>query len=242
MICYGLIVGSLQEKMKNGNTPVYIIPKDAPEIDTYRGTFKYLDENKCQGLTLCVHQDMVKNGQVAMLQEMIPAMQHYPQIIEQMILGFELKFTEIEGSEIFFPDTYWKREAQYYRWFHKMFNMPLVLFYLHDEDARFYCLAGDMLADKAVTVTGGLDRGGRSTVGFTMAQVNILAARLHNACWMMLVYCHASGFDPKNYIEAMIANFDLHKKLSYETVYKAYKKDIEEGLKLMIKPTGPKRF
>jgi hypothetical protein len=228
--------------MKNGNTPVYIIPKDAPEIDAYRETFKYLDDNKCQGLTLCVHQDMVKDGEVMMLQEMIPAMQHYPQIIEQMILGIELKFTEIEDSGIYFPDSYWKREVEYYRWFHKMFDMPLVLFFLHDEDARFYCLAGDMLADKAVTVTGEVDRGGRSTIEFTNEQVGLMASRLHHACWLMLVYCHASGFDPKSYIEAMIANFDFHKKLSYETVYKAYKKDIEGGLKLMIKPTGPKRF
>ena len=222
-----LYVGSLQKKMKNANIPVYLIPENSPQISHYKELFRYLEQQETPTLSLTVQQDMVFEGEVMMLQDIISTMQHYPQLIEKMILGIELKFTEIEDSEIYFPELYWKRQVEYYRWFNKMFNMPLVLFYLHDEDARFYCLAGDMLAEQSVTTTGVQDSGGRSEIGFTRDQALILVQRLHNACWLMMVYCHASGFDPKSYIEAMIATFSFDFDISYESVYEAYKKDIE---------------
>ena len=226
--------------MKNANIPVYIIPQDAPQINQYKGLFEYLLLPENHTLTLTVQQDMVFEGEVMMLQDIISTMQHYPQLIEKMLLGIELKFTEIEDSEIYFPDLYWKRQVEYYRWFNKMFDMPLVLFYLHDEDARFYCLAGDMLAEQSVTTTGAQDSGGRSEINFTRDQALILVQRLHNACWLMMVYCHASGFNPKSYIEAMIATFSFDFNITYESVYEAYKKDIEEGLQLRLQPNKRK--
>ena len=222
--------------MKNGNTPVYLIPENSPEINEFRELFKYLEDNNSQSLTLNVHEEFVLGGEVMMLQQLLGAMQHFPQIIEQMILGIELKFTEIEDSEIYLPESYWKTEVKYYSWFNNMFNMPIVIFFLHDEDSRFYCLCGDMLADQSVTTTGEVDRGGRSEINFSKEQAEILVNRLFNACWLMMVYCHASGFDPKSYIEAMIATFAFDFDITYENVYDAYKKDIEGGLKLRMMP------
>jgi hypothetical protein len=43
----------------------------------------------------------------------------------------------------------------------------------------------------------------------------------------MLIYCYGSGFDPKVYIEAMLADIDL--PLTYEEVSEAFIKDLENG-------------
>ena len=97
-----------------------------------------------------------------------------------------------------------------------------------------------MLAEQSVTTTGAKDSGGRSEINFTREQALILVERLQNACWLMLVYCHASGFDPKSYIEAMIATFAFDFDITYESIYEIYKKDIEGGLQLRLQPTERK--
>lgn len=219
--------------MNNQNSPIYIIPQDHPAIQTYQAVFEQLAMQHTNTLSMTVHEDTVKGGDVAMIQELLLALQHYPHLIEKMILAIDLHFTEIEDSDVYLPTSYWKSEAIYHQWFHKMLNLPIVIFFLHDEDARFYCLAGDFLAAKAVQI-GEMDRGGRSEITFTQEQATILSNRLYNACWLMLLYCHASGFNPQSYIEAMIASFDF--RFTYQDVYEKYKKDVEAGIELMAAP------
>lgn len=217
------------------NTPVYIAPIDSPDVVQFRDVFAMYENTEYHTLTFDVHQDLVKQGEVAMLQELIIALQHYPNLIERFLFAIDFKFTEIEDSDIVFPESYWKTDPDYYQWFFKMSQLPIVIFFLSDEDARFYCLAGDFLAAKDVIINGGVDKWGKTEIAFTGEQVQVLMDRLFNACWFLLIYCHGSGFEPRSYIETIIAAFDFD--ISYEQVYEAYKKDIEVGIELRVRPS-----
>ena len=216
------------------NTPVFIEVPGSPKVLQYHNVFEAFENSDTHTLTLNVLENYVREGAVAMMQELIVALQHYPHLIERFFLAIEFNFTEIEDSEIYFPESYWKQEIDYYKWFFKMSNLPIVYFFIRDEDARFYCIAGDFLAEQDVQVKGGVDRAGRAEVTFNAEQSRVLANRVFNACWFLLIYCHGSGFDPRSYIEAMIAVFDF--EFTYEQVYEAYKKDIEAGIQLKSEP------
>jgi hypothetical protein len=60
-----------------------------------------------------------------------------------------------------------------------------------------------------------------------------LANRIFNACWFMLIFCHGSEFNPKPFIETMIANYEFD--INYDDIYKAYKTDVEKGIQLQAR-------
>ncbi len=214
------------------NTPIYIEPANSPTVLRYAEIFDFFEKPENNSLSLSVYEELVKNGDVAMIQELIVALQHYPHLIEKFILAIDFQFEEIKDSEIYYPPEYWKYETDYYKWFYQMANLPNILFFIRDEDARFYFLARDFLSDQSVNVTE-RDKAGRATIEFTNEQAQELANRIFNACWFMLIFCHGSGFNPKPFIEAMIANYEFD--INYDDVYNAYKTDVEKGIKLQAR-------
>ncbi len=212
--------------MSQNEKPVYLAPASEPFIKEYDELFRRFAEKDMHTLILTVNTDSVYGGDVAMLQQILMALQHQPHLIEKLLFCLEIKFTLIEDSDIYIPETYWKTEAVYYRWFHKLSASPLMLFFLNDEDARFYLLAGDMLADNLLQlVTDEKGKGMACLEGDDLVEV---LHRLFAACWMMLIYCHGSGFDPEPYIQSLLA--DLGLPLTYEQVYETYAGDIAKGI------------
>ncbi|MEO6221501.1 MAG: hypothetical protein ABIO81_13795 [Ginsengibacter sp.] len=212
--------------------PVYLAPATEPFISEYDEMFLRFAENDKHTLVLQIHTDMVYKGEVGMVQQIIMALQYQPHLIEKMLFCLDLKFTNIEDSGLFIPPSYWKTDVAYYRWFHKLASSPLILFFINDEDARFYTLAGDMLADNVLDAEPG-DRTGKKMVCLEGEELIEVVNRLFDSCWMMLMYCHGSGFNPEPYIQVVLA--DLGLPLTYEEVYDKYCDDIEKGLNFRVK-------
>lgn len=59
--------------------------------------------------------------------------------------------------------------------------------------------------------------------------------RLFNACWFFHPYCHNTGYDPKAYIEALLAEFDI--SITYEQVRQQYEEDVTKGIQLRAVPS-----
>ena len=97
-------------------------------------------------------------------------------------------------------------------------------------------MVGDLYADGKVTIEP--EETGRGfKIGFESTEANIIIERFFSACLMMHVYCYGSGFNPKHYVEALLAEFDL--PINYKDIQRAYKKDIAGGVKLERKRTDP---
>lgn len=208
-------------------TPFYVMSASATFIRTFDELFTRFEEGGMNTLSMIVDKEMVENGDVTHLLQLIMSLQHKPQLIEKMIFSLDIKFTEIEDSDLFLPETYWKTDVEYYRWFRKLGISPVMIFFLQDEDARFYTLAGDLLADNRLEVKPG-DMKGKQLVGISGEALEEIMNRLFNSCWWMLVFCYGSGFNPQPYIEGLLADLDL--PLTYEQVYEAFKEDLKKGI------------
>jgi hypothetical protein len=213
-------------------TPFYLVPANEPFLRDYDALFTRFAKEDMHTLVLDVTTKMVDTGEIAGVQQLILALQYKPHLIEKMIFALDLRFTEIEGSNLYIPSETWKGDATYLNWFQTFAASPMMLFFLNDEDVRFYTLAGDLLADNLLEIKSG-DRKGKQMVGIGGEQLGEVVKRSFNSCWWMLIYCHGSGFDPEPYIQSLLA--DLGLPLTYEEVYEAYQKDLEKGLNFQTK-------
>ena len=213
--------------MSNQPKPFYLVPANEPFLKSYDSLFTRFAEPEMHTLNLDVYTKLVEAGDVGGVQQLIIALQHQPHLIEKMIFALNLKFTEIEDSQLYIPAQIWKADPSYLYWFRKLANSPVMLFFLNDEDARFYTLAGDILSENQLETKEG-DLKGTQLVALEGENLNMVMERLFASCWWMLIYCHGSGFNPEPYIRGLLADLDL--PLTYEEVYEAYEKDIEKGL------------
>jgi hypothetical protein len=205
-------------------TPFYIAPPHHSLIKQYEDLLTSFELENKDTLILEMPEHLVKKGSVSAITDLLKALQHKPNMIEKMLFSFKINFTET-GTGLPFPETYWKLNPEYYRWFHKLAQAPIAMFFLEDDDCRFFTLAGDLLADGKLQVKDDGER--KQLVLFTGESLQTVMKRLFDTCWWMLIYCYGSGFDPKVYIEAMLADIDL--PLTYEEVCEAFTKDLENG-------------
>jgi len=163
-------------------TPFYVVPASEPFIRKFDELFTGFAQGEKHTLVLSVNKEMVDRGEVAYLHQIIMALQHQPHLIEKMIFSLDIKFTEIKDSDLYLPETYWKADVEYYKWFRKLAASPVMMFFLQDEDARFYTLAGDLLADNKLELQVG-DRKGKEMMGISGEALEEIMIRLFNSCW-----------------------------------------------------------
>jgi hypothetical protein len=214
------------------NKPIYLVAETSPLIEEYANVVDmFTADESLHTLVIHVPPDAVSGKDVDMITELVCALQHAPHLIERFVFALEFKFLQVENSELYFDDMYWKTDSAYHRWFQKVGEGYANIFFIHDRDARFYALAGDLLADGKGDIRH--DEGDKASyIGFGGKELNLLCDRLFTACWMFHLYCHASGFDPKHMIEGLIAEFDL--PIFYKHIRDKYKKDIKAGIRLRI--------
>ncbi|MGN6531591.1 MAG: hypothetical protein ACTHK0_07550 [Ginsengibacter sp.] len=210
--------------MANKETPYYIAPPTGSLVTQYENLFNSFEVENKDTLILEMSEDLVEKGSVSGILDLLKALQHKPHLIEKMLFAFKINFVE-KGTRLPFPESYWKNESQYCRWFHKLFQAPLAMFFLEDEDCRFYTLIGDLIADDKLEIKDDGEK--KKLVCLSGESLQITMHRLFDACWWLLVFCHGSGFNPQIYIEATLADMDL--PLTYEEVYEAFIKDKESG-------------
>ena len=82
----------------NKNTPLYLVPETDPIVKQYASVFKQLEEGD-KKIVLDVEPSAVNEGHVAMVQQMVIAMQHYHHLIEKAIFGISFNFKMFDGID-----------------------------------------------------------------------------------------------------------------------------------------------
>lgn len=210
-------------------SPNYLVAPGDERIAKFPRDYGMLARSETKTMTISVPMDVVKSYNVYYLQEIIMLLQHFPRMIEKWIFAIEIQFKNQDGIAMGEDD--WKGHAIPARWFHKLGSLPCMIFFIEDLDARHYMLMGDLLADQKIKPVTGREEDGVLVEGEMMREV---MHRLFNSCWMFMLYCHNTGFDPQPYIEALMAEFEA--SFTYEQVLQQYQEDIAKGIKIMAQP------
>jgi hypothetical protein len=218
------------------NQPLYLVPPADPMIKSWEPKFLQLEKGNLD-LIFTVNPNIVNDNEVAYIQQMVIALQHYPHLIEKMLFAVSLRFRLVDDVEVELSEDAWKTDPQVYRWFHQMYNLPLIVFFIKDHDARFYTLMGDVLAK------GGLDyemddNGNAIGVSFNEEQMQTFAQRIYSSCWSFILYCHGIGFSPDRYVDALIADYGM--PFSVADIRKECEEIIENGGAVRVVPIDRK--
>jgi hypothetical protein len=108
-----------------------------------------------------------------------------------------------------------------------MYGLPFILFFLNDRDARTYFLIGDLIAEGKMIAEMETKNPKEHKIGFDEEVSREIAGRMFNTCVFFLIYCHNTGFDPKPYVEGILADFNI--ELTYDQVYESYMEKINGG-------------
>ncbi|MDB5247571.1 MAG: hypothetical protein JWQ40_1965 [Segetibacter sp.] len=212
--------------MNNTITPYYFLAPGNPVIAKYRKVFESFNEPQNHTMVLNACRKMVEAKDVVMVQQIVLALQHYPHLIHKFLFCLEFTFTVVEDGDEYISEQHWKNRPAYYQWFRKCMELPFMLFFIHDEDARFYSLIGDVLASKDVRhVQNG--KAGYERFKLSDEQMQLLQDRLFHSCLALLVFCQGSGFNPGIYVQGILASFDA--VFTYEDVLSEYAKDVLKG-------------
>lgn len=215
----------------NKEQPLFLIPPEDEIVKDWKPAFQKLEQSSDQ-LVFTVNPAIIAGKEVASFQQMLMALQHYPHLIERMIFSVNFKFMLVDDVPVEVSEDEWKMRPEVYLWFHEMLNLPISMFFIADGDARSYCLFGDVLA--LGNFKQEQDAGGQTGLEFSMEQMQLMADRLINGSWALLMYCHATGFNPDKYIDALLADYDM--PFTAADVRSKYEKDIEGGIKFRMVP------
>lgn len=206
--------------------PKYFIPAGDKKIEEFKVNYSLLASNENHTLHLTVSDELVEDGDIGMPTELILSLQHFPKLIHKMIFAIDFKFESEYGNEITAAE--WKGRDRYIKYISSLKTLPFSIFFFQDQDVRGYILFGDMLLNKeAVPTTDGM-------VQFEGEAINKITNRMFHTCWTFMLYCYNTGFDPEDYILALLADFDL--PITYEQVKEKFEADIKAGIQVRVGP------
>lgn len=216
----------------------YLLPPGSPEVLKYKEMAEAMAQQEMHTLNLNVPTEVVESGDVAMLQELVAAMEHYPFAIEKLLFAVHLRFQEIKDSELYIHEDDWKSDPKYFRWFNKMNQVPFLFYFLHDKDARYYALAGDFIADGQVDVEivpGEKDQ----LITFKGEALQAFFQRIYMGSLMMLHYCREAKINLQPYVEAILADYNT--SFTYEEIEQHFKEDLEKGVIYRVTKEGEEK-
>lgn len=226
-----LLDSSLSESYANGTgdpaiKPIYLIDPADTQVNEFRHGYGLMASSDRHTMVISVTMEVVRNGEVGLIQKLIMQLQHFPKMIEKWIFAIKTKF--LNQDSIPMQDSDWKGVDVPMSWFRKMSTLPCTIFFLEDHDARGYAIMGDLLAVKKLKVEG------TRKIAIEGENLELICNRLFEACWFFHLYCHNTGFDPQPAIEALLAEFDL--PVTYEQVKEEYESSVKKGIQLKMVP------
>lgn len=225
-----------QNTMDASDQPFYFIPASDPLVAQWKSVFEMFTNPNNHTVELTINPDIVDGMDVAYLQEMSFALQHYPEVLEKFVFAVRFKFTQIADSELYYPDIEWKTQTKYYEWFFRLSAQPHLLFLIEDHDARMYFLIGDWLANGEVMVE--YDEQNESCIGLEVEQRREMGNRLFTCCRMFNLYCHGTGVDAQPYVDALIAEYSFDETNLPEMLRAQLKEDLSGKVKFRMVGKG----
>ena len=227
----GLMDKEISDSCANGELaedlmPKYLIPAGDKKIEDFKISYSLLASNDNHTLNMAISQDLIADNNIGTITDLILCFQHYPKLIQKMIFAIDFKFENEYGNEIAAED--WKGVNEYVQYISLLQTLPFSIFFFQDQDVRAYIFLGDMLLNgRAKPLPDG-------TINFDAETMNELCNRMFHFCWSFMMYCYNTGFDPKDYVSAILADFDL--PVTYEHVKEKFDADIKTGVQIRVVP------
>lgn len=180
-----------------------------------------------QRFDLTLSADKIYAGDIHIVEHALKVLYQTPSIFEKMLFRIGFNFTNIEHSNMFIPDFYWKSDIAYFRWFHQLSRVPAILFFINDPETRFYILAGDMLAEKSLEVYSADELVSKWNEVEIDQQNEIINLVVENSISLIRFgerYC----FKTEKYITRLINGLNL--QISYEEIYEKYYRDTNNAV------------
>ncbi len=214
--------------------PFYLIDRQDPTVLAYKDSIETAIRSDVSAYNIAVDPVTVRIMDIEEPERLLSALQHYPKHIEQMLYTMKFNFRVQTDGEAFIPESEWKANRKYHTWFHKMNSIPYLPFFVNDFDVRLYMLAGDYTALKSMSIQKVEDGPAAGKIRATGGGHRILSKRLFESCVTFMLYCHGSGFDSKDAIKTLLADFTL--PVQYADIYKQYQKDLKNSFGFWAKP------
>ncbi len=236
-----MLDASISQRFKNdpyhADAPRYfIVPTDEIIADNY-DFITQLAAFGIHNVSISVPVEAVNMLDTTFIVELVLSLQHFPKLLDRCMFSFEIKFTEIEGSEIFLTDDQWKGMAPPMQWFHKMSEVPFIIFFLQDPDARAYFLMGDLFSNAEIKPEEEQDNEQGQLFKLEGEMLQTVVERLFNSCVMFMLYCHNTGFDAQPFVEILLAEHDMG--IPFEAIEKEYMEHIKNNHRFKISTRGP---
>lgn len=203
---------------------IYLAPPADPLVKEYESIWHTMKDPGAHTLVLNVPLSDVKEGNVGGVLEYFITLQHHPQLIEKMLFSFKFSFVD-DDTDLEIGEADWKADPIFYAWIQKLMIMPFASYFIADEEARTQFYIHDLLdnEDAQVNIATATKNEG---VSFSSETGNIIIRRIYDSSVSLLMYCHNYDFDPKIYIEGVMAFYDV--PFSYEEVLAGYHHNLDQ--------------
>ncbi len=210
----------------------YLIPKEHQHYKAIEEAFspmlELLVQQPKKNFSLTVPANVVSSKETAFINEIVMLAQHKKEWVHRMLFGIKLKFQKSPDSEEIYEDGEWQIEKDIQLWIRKVGEgIPVSCFFLQEWEARYLCITGDIFADDRMKILDYRDDG-RLQLETTVEDQRVIIDRIADASKMFLFYCHPSGFDPKQAIEAILAEFKI--PLEFEMIKEMYDEEVRNGI------------
>jgi hypothetical protein len=213
----------------------YFMPKTDPLFENlmkrHKPLFEKCKANNLKKLSLSVAPEVIEKKQTVMINEILLMAEHNREWIELILFTIYFKIQQIKDSKLYYGVEDYVTNKEIGIWLRKLGeSLPFTLFFLGEWEARFATIAGDIIINKKPEL---ITEEGRGMFNISKEDQNQINKRLGQACTLFMHYCHGTGFDPKQAIEAMLAEFNA--VFDYAKVEEVFKKELKKGMKPRVK-------
>ena len=219
----------------------YLIPEEHTEfqnlMESYGNIFKMIESEPEKKIVISIPPAVIENQNNTMWGEMLGIAEHNVKWIELMLFGAEFRFVKIADSELLYVEGEWQADKNIQMWLHRLGDgIPFSFFFLSQWEARLFSILGDMIKEPdEVRIQ---EDETRAKFSFNREEQKIIDSRIGIGCQLFMHFCNGTGFDPKQAIEAILAEFNAG--FEYDEVLEQFEKDIKDGAQFRIGFAGKK--
>lgn len=205
----------------------YLIPKTHPQFEglmqIYEPMFNNITANN-KGLSLKIEPDVIEAGQTMMFNEIILMAEHKKEWLEAILFAINLQIEQFKGGELYYSVEHFLTNEKIALWLRRLGEtIPFTCFFLEDWEARFGTIAGDIIVNTKPDFVTEFDKARITT---SVEDTKRIQQRIGRACTLFMHYCYGTGFDPKQAIEAILAEFQT--PFDYLKVEQVFKEELEK--------------
>jgi len=218
-----------------------LIPKEHPEFPNlmvrYGNIFKTIESEPDKKIVIKIPHSVVDSRDNSMWGEMLGVAEHNTKWIELLLFGVEFSFEKIAGGELLYVEGEWQSDKKIQSWLHRIGEgIPFSFFFLRQYEARLLSIIGDLIKEPDEVRIQGDET--KVKFSFNREEQKIIDSRIGIGCQLFMHYCNGTGFDPKQAVEAILAEFNVW--YEYAQVLEQFEKDIKDGAQFRIGFGGKK--